>query len=185
MVEYFFNFVLDLPVYKLEGSGSRREPGLLRVRALISLELRMMVSCWDTSFHLCYLEDIGCDLLRHKKGPLPGHEVLAMVRIRGKIRGIYKDFVPKEQRPDLVRPNWNKIATVRYLLITCQDLLPNLFQLFGQVLDVFADRSRWGVCIILRQQHGNRHKRHSDELGYKRCQSRGGMHGTVVGELKQ
>ena len=72
--------------------------------------------------------------------------MLAMIRIRGKIRSIYKDFVPRKQRPDLIRPNWNKVATVRHLLITRQDLLPNLFQLLGQVLDVFADRSRW-VCV--------------------------------------
>ena len=76
--------------------------------------------------------------------------MLPMLRIRGKIGSIDEHFVTREEGPHFIRANRNEISAIHHLLITSQDLLPDLLELAGQVLDILTDgpgRSRRGHSL--------------------------------------
>ena len=65
--------------------------------------------------------------------------MLPMLRIRGKIGSIDEHFVTREEGPHFIRADRNEISAVHHLLITSQDLLPDLLELASQVLDILTD----------------------------------------------
>ena len=52
--------------------------------------------------------------------------MLPMLRIRGKIGSIDEHFVTREEGPHFIRASRDEISAVHHLLITSQDLLPDL-----------------------------------------------------------
>ena len=89
-----------------------------------------MVGSRHTCLHPLDLEHIFGNLLGHTEKALPGHEVLAMIRMSREVRSMHKYFISREQRPHLVRACRDKISAVRNLLVSSQNLLTDLLQSF-------------------------------------------------------
>ena len=150
MVEDLLDFVFDLAVGDLQRSWGGKESCLRGVMAEVAFELGPMVGRRHASLHSGNLKDVLRDLLHHDEGSLPGHEVLAMLRLDREVRGMDQDFITRKERPDLVRPRWDEVSGIGDTLILGADILTNPPELVVEVLDILTNMAGWSRNVLLR-----------------------------------